>query len=123
MGMAPYGTPRYVDKVWQVVHQSSDGSFELDLDYFSFHHSTTRSYSDRIVGLFGPPRSPDTPPENQHYADVAASIQQVTEELVLGLVRAVHARTGSTALCMAGGVALNSVANGRILRETPIRQL
>ncbi|MEP6593319.1 MAG: carbamoyltransferase C-terminal domain-containing protein, partial [Acidobacteriota bacterium] len=61
--------------------------------------------------------------ENQHYADVAASIQVVTEDLVLGLARAAHRRTGLTALCMAGGVALNSVANGRILRETPITDL
>ncbi len=123
MGMAPYGTPRYVDKVWRLVHQASDGSFELDLDYFSFHHSTRRTFSERFVSLFGPPRTPETPFDNQEYADIAASIQRVTEELVLGLARAAHVRTGSTALCMAGGVALNSVANGRILRETPIREI
>jgi carbamoyltransferase len=123
MGMAPYGTPSYVDKIWQIVHQASDGSFELDLDYFAFHYSTRHTYSQRFLSLFGAPRTPDTPFDNQHYADIAASIQRVTEELVLGLVNAVHAKTGSTALCMAGGVALNSVANGRILRETPIRQL
>ena len=75
------------------------------------------------MSLFGPPRTPETPFDNQEYADIAASIQRVTEELVLGLASAAHARTGSTALCMAGGVALNSVANGRILRETPIREM
>ncbi len=146
MGMAPYGTPRYVDKVWRLVRTSADGSFELDLDYFSFHHSATRTYNDRFVALFGPPREPEKPfftpasgypsyfgavpgnlceleAENQHYADIAASIQAVTEELVLGLARAAHRRTGLSALCMAGGVALNSVANGRILRETPIADL
>jgi carbamoyltransferase len=123
MGMAPYGAPRYADKVWQVVHQASDGSFELDLDYFSFHYSTRNTFNERFVSLFGAPRPPETPFDNQHYADVAASIQAVTEELVLGLVRAIHAKTGSSTLCMAGGVALNCVANGRILRETPIREL
>lgn len=146
MGMAPYGVPRYVDKVWQLVRVSPDGSFELDLDYFSFHYSATKTFNDRFVALFGAPRQPETPfftaasgypsyfgpapgnfheleAENQHYADIAASIQVVTEELVLGLARAAHRRTGSTALCMAGGVALNSVANGRILRETPITDL
>jgi carbamoyltransferase len=146
MGMAPYGTPRYVDKVWKVVRQSHDGSFELDLDYFSFQHSTSRTYSDRFVQLFGTPRPPETPfftaasgypsyfgerpanfnaleAENQHYADIAASIQVVTEEIVLGLARAAQQKTGATALCLAGGVALNSVANGRVLRETPITDL
>jgi carbamoyltransferase len=146
MGMAPYGTPRYVDKVWRLVKAHADGSFELDLDYFSFHHSTTRSFTPRFVELFGPPRPPETPfftersgyppyfgprpgnfnalqSENQHYADIAASIQAVTEDLILGLARAAHAKTGCTTLCMAGGVALNSVANGRILRETPITDL
>jgi carbamoyltransferase len=146
MGMAPYGTPRFTDKVWKVVRQSSDGSFELDLDFFSFHYSTTRTFSDRFVDLFGAPRAPETPfftaasgypsyfgdrpanlgaleAENQRYADIAASIQAVTEELILGLAKSAHAKTGCTALCMAGGVALNSVANGRILRETPFREL
>ncbi len=146
MGMAPYGTPRYVDKVWRLVRTSPDGSFELDLDYFSFHYSATRTFNDRFMALFGPPREPEKPfftavsgypsyfgavpsnlreleAENQHYADIAASIQVVTEELVLGLARAAQRRTGATALCMAGGVALNSVANGRILRETPITDL
>jgi carbamoyltransferase len=146
MGMAPYGTPRYVDKVWNVVRQSADGSFELDLDYFEFQRSATTTYGSKFTALFGTPRAPETPfftagtgfpsyfgerpgnaseleAENQHYADVAASIQLVTEELLLGLVRAAHTRTGCTSLCMAGGVALNSVANGRILRETPITEL
>ena len=61
MGMAPYGTPRYADKVWSLVKQSQDGAFELDLDYFTFHHSTTRTYSDKFVALFGAPRAPETP--------------------------------------------------------------
>jgi carbamoyltransferase len=146
MGMAPYGVPRYVDRVLKTVKVHADGSFALDLDYFTFHYSATRTYSSKFEALFGAPRRPERPfftadteypsyfgappgnfgelaAENQHYADIAASIQAVTEDILLGLARAAHARTGSTRLCMAGGVALNSVANGRILRETPFTDL
>lgn len=146
MGMAPYGTPRYVDKVQQVVHQNDDGSIWLDPAYFSFHYSTSQSFTHKFVELFGEPRDPAVPfftnatsypsyygkrprnldemlQYNQRYADIAASIQRATEDIILGLVRQVHKETGLTKLCLAGGVALNSVANGRILRETPIEQL
>jgi carbamoyltransferase len=146
MGMAPFGKPRYVDKVRKLIRQESDGSFCLDMDYFTFHHSTDRSYNDRFVELFGPARDPASrfftlesgypsyfgpkPADyagearrNQEYADVAASIQAVTEEVVLALARQLHKETGLTRLCMAGGVALNSVANGRILRETPFEEI
>ena len=146
MGMAPYGEPRYMDKVWKVVQQNSDGSFSLDMDYFSFHHSTDRTYSRRFAALFGEARDSklqffteatgfpkyfgDQPSNykelcklNQHYADIAASIQKVTEELILGMAHNLHQQTGLKRLCMAGGVALNSVANTRILRETPFEEL
>ena len=146
MGMASYGQPRYVDKVWKMVHQNQDGSFALDMDYFSFHHSTDQTYSRKFSTLFGEPRPPKmlfftegtgfpryfgTPPANfkelsdqsQHYADIAASIQKVTEELLLGMARNLHKTTGLKKLCMAGGVALNSVANTRILNETPFEEL
>jgi carbamoyltransferase len=146
MGMAPYGQPRYVDKVWKLIQQNRDGSFALDMDYFSFHHSTDQTYSRKFVELFGDPRDTklnfftkgtgypkyfgDKPSNyeelcsvNQHYADIAASIQKVTEELLIGMARNVHAQTGLKNLCIAGGVGLNSVANSRILRETPFEQL
>jgi carbamoyltransferase len=146
MGMAPYGRPRYVDKVWQVVRLDGDGSFHLDLDYFTFHYSATRAFSPKFEALFGEPRRPELPfftadtdypsyygpkpgnfaelaAANQHYADIAASIQVVTEEILLALARAAHRESGSSRLCMAGGVALNSVANGRILRETPFKEI
>ena len=146
MGMAPYGVPRFVDKVWQLLEVAADGAFALNLDYFAFHYSATRTYSPRFEALFGPPRKPETPfftdtsgypsyfgekpanyaalaAENQHYADIAASIQVVTEELVIRMARTACARAGTTRLCMAGGVALNSVANGRLLRETPVTDL
>ncbi len=146
MGMAPYGRPRYVDDVWKLVRRGKGGAFELNLDYFSFHRSTTRTYSDRFERLFGPPRKPGVPfftetsgypsyfgprpadytaraAENQHYADVAASIQAVTEELVADMAREACRRAGTTRLCMAGGVALNSVANGRLLRDGVVSDL
>jgi carbamoyltransferase len=146
MGMAPFGQPRYVDKVWKLVDQEADGSFHLNMEYFSFHRSTSRTYSDKFVELFGPPRDPaalfftpssgypsyyGTKPgnydqlavQNQHYADVAASIQVVTEEMLIKMARHLHRETGLKHLCLAGGVALNSVANGRIFRETPFEEL
>ena len=146
MGMAPYGQPRYVDKVWKLIRQDPDGSFSLDMDYFSFHHSTDRTFNRRFVDLFGEPRPPKmlfftaesgfpsyfgAPPanydelckSNQHYADIAASIQKVTEEVLLGMARSIHKETGMKRLCIAGGVALNSVANSRILRETGFEEL
>lgn len=146
MGMAPYGQPRYVDKVWKLIRQHPDGSFSLDMDYFSFHHSTVRTFNRRFVQLFGEPRPPKmlfftaesgfpsyfgAPPANydelcklnQHYADIAASIQKVTEEVLLGMARGIHKETGVKRLCIAGGVGLNSVANTRILRETGFEEL
>ncbi|HUI41271.1 MAG TPA: carbamoyltransferase [Terriglobia bacterium] len=146
MGMAPYGQPRYLDKVWKVVRQNSDGSFALDMDYFCFHHSTDKTFSGRFVELFGEPRLPevhfftadtgypryfgDKPSNynelcriNQHYADIAASIQKVTEELVVGMAKNLQRLTGLKRLCIAGGVGLNSVANTRVLRETGFEQI
>jgi len=124
MGMAPFGIPRYVDKVHKVVRTHRDGSFELDMDYFSFHYSTHRTFSRKFEALFGSPRRPradfsgELTREDQHYADIAASIQAVTEEILLAMATTLQRETGLRRLCLAGGVALNSVANGRIVRET-----
>ena len=124
MGMAAYGQPRYVDRVHRLIDVASDGSFSLDMDYFSFHRSTRRMYSDRFVKLFGEPRPPSlSATVDPYYADVAASIQAVTEDVLLKMANGLHRETGLTRLCMAGGVALNSVANGRILRETPFEEV
>ena len=146
MGMAPYGEPRYVDKVYKLIDKNGDGSFRLNMEYFAFHYSTKASYTHRFVDLFGEPRASDLlfftkesgfpsyfgeqPANyeelcrtNQHYADVAASVQRVTEEILLDMANHLHRQTGLKKLCMAGGVALNSVANGRILRETPFEDL
>jgi len=146
MGMAPYGKPRYVEKVHRLLKIGADGSLWLDTDYFAFHRSPTRAFNRKFEALFGPPRAPQshffTPTSgypayfgprpadfdaeaarNQYYADVAASIQAVTEEVLLTMARAAYAETGLPRLVLAGGVALNSVANSRILRETPIEEL
>jgi carbamoyltransferase len=146
MGMAPFGTPRYVDKVWKLINQERDGSFTLNMEYFSFHHSTHATYTHRFLDLFGPARDPgahfftptsDYPSyfgpkpadydtlarDNQRYADIAASIQRVTEDVLLTMANHLQRETGLTRLCMAGGVALNSVANGRILRETAFEEI
>ena len=124
MGMAAYGEPRYVDKVYRLIDVASDGSFSLDMDYFAFHRSTHRMFSDRFVKLFGEPRPPGLSDSvDPFYADVAASIQAVTEEVLLKMAEGLYKETGLTRLCLAGGVALNSVANGRILRETPFEEL
>ncbi|GIW43743.1 MAG: carbamoyltransferase [Candidatus Binatia bacterium] len=146
MGMAPYGEPKYVDKVYKLVRLDPDGGFWLDMSYFSFHHSSTQTFNQKFVDLFGEPRDPswhfftersgypsyfepkpsnyrEMAERNQYYADVAASIQKVTEDIVLTMVRELHRQTGLDRLCLAGGVALNSVANGRIIRETPIKEV
>ncbi|MEJ5199988.1 MAG: carbamoyltransferase [Anaerolineae bacterium] len=140
MGMAPYGQPRYMDKLEKIVKLYDDGSLWLNMDYFSYHHSLNQTYNRRFVDLFGPPREPEAPfftrttgddirgrerlaDQNQYYADVAASIQRLTEEAMLRMARTAHRQTGARNLVMAGGVALNSVANGRIMREGPFEQV
>jgi carbamoyltransferase len=143
MGMAPYGTPRYLEELRQVAHVDADGGLYLDMRYFDFHHSTHRSYSQKFLDLFGPARRPEAPfytlqthprrdhpgwdeaaaRENQRYADLAASIQRFTEEVMLQMARCAHRLTGERNLVMAGGVALNSVANGRIVREGPFEDV
>jgi len=143
MGMAPYGKPNYMDDVYKVVNVDNDGGITLNMDYFSFHHSTQHTFNRKFADLFGPPRRPEsefftesTHPQkdhrdwndavaaqNQKYADIAASIQRVTEEIILKMANYAHQQTGSKNLVMAGGVALNSVANGRVMREGPFENV
>jgi carbamoyltransferase len=129
MGMAPYGQPRFVDELSRVLKTYEDGSFWLDLDYFSFHYSARKAYTDKVAELLGTgPRKRDeafVPGEerSQRYADIAKSVQEVTERAIVNLARAAHRHTGETNLCFAGGVALNAMANRRILDETEIEQL
>lgn len=140
MGMAPYGHPLYLDRLKQMLTIHDDGSFHLNMDYFSYHYSPERTFNDRFVDLWGKPRIHDAEffcettghdlagreaiaKRNQYYADVAASIQRLTEEMLLKMVNHLHEQTGLDHLVMAGGVGLNSVANGRIMRESPFEQV
>jgi carbamoyltransferase len=117
MGLAPYGEPKFAEAIRRnLIEIKPDGSFRLNLDYFNFLSGTTMT-NERFHHLFGgPPRGPDDKIERRHM-DVARSIQLVTEEILLLLARHAREATGSANLCMAGGVALNCVANGRILKE------
>jgi carbamoyltransferase len=122
MGLAPYGEPRYVDRVRRLVSSLDGGRFELDLRYFDFIRGR-RMYSEALCDLFGaPPRARGGEITRLHQ-DVARSLQVVLEEILLEKARWLHDKTGSDNLCMAGGVALNCVANARILREGPFERL
>ena len=119
MGLAPYGTPRYVDLILdKLIDLRDDGSFQMDMSYFNYCQGLTMT-NDKFHRLFGsPPRKPDSRITELHM-DVAASIQKVMERIMLQMARFVHAQTGMRNLCLAGGVALNCVGNGRVLREGP----
>lgn len=147
MGMAPYGKPQYVDQIYEhLVKVADDGSFRLNMDYFSYHYSEEKTFNEKFERLFGPPRPREMNfftsntryptyfgekpsdyerlcQKNEHYADIAASIQRVTEEILLKAAMSLHKETGLSKLCIAGGVGLNSVANGRILMETPFDEI
>ncbi len=117
MGLAPYGTPKYVNQIKQnLIDIKNDGTFKLDISYFKYHRGF-RMTSRKFHKLFGnPPRTAETE-LTQFHMDLAASIQVVTEEVVIKLARSLNKETGMKKLCMAGGVALNCVANGKLIRE------
>ena len=117
MGLAPYGEPRYAGLIYaHLIDVKEDGSFRLDQSYFDYCTGLTMT-NGKFADLFGgPPRSPDQPLTQKHM-DLAASIQKVTDEVMLRLTRAIAKETGQRNLCLAGGVALNCVANGKILRD------
>jgi carbamoyltransferase len=123
MGLAPYGQPRYVDLILEnLIDLKDDGSLRMDLSYFNYCQGLTMT-SPKMDQLFGrPPRRPESKLTQQDM-DIAASVQHVTEEVVLKISRHVHHVTGLGNLCMAGGVALNCVANGRVLREGPFERI
>jgi carbamoyltransferase len=123
MGAAPYGKPRYADKILEhLVDLREDGSFKLDMKYFAYDYGLTMT-NRRFEELFEHPRRPSESAMEEFHWDMGASIQWVTEEIMLRIVRELHERTGAKNLCMAGGVALNCVANGRIIREGPFENL
>jgi carbamoyltransferase len=123
MGLAPYGKPNYVKAIYDnLIDLKEDGTFRLKIDYFNYCTGLTMT-NGKFDDLFGgPPRKPETL-LTQRDMDLARSIQEVTEEVMLRLVRSLHRETGAENLCLAGGVALNCVGNGRILRESPYKGL
>lgn len=134
MGMAPYGEPKYTDALRKIVHLKSDGTFRLDLSYFRRGTKGVISYGDdhlpvvapmfskKMEEEFGPLRNGDEP-LSQHHKDMAASVQRMTELIIFHLLHHLHKKTGATAVCIAGGVAQNSVANGKITRNTPFKEV
>lgn len=128
MGLASYGKPTMADAVRRLIPRTADGAFRLDLGYFDFHTTAKRSFSDKFVELFGPPRNRYEPidlatEEGRRFADCAASVQLVLEDILVDLARDLHERTRLPDLCLGGGVALNGVANARILRESGFERL
>ncbi|MFT7479518.1 MAG: carbamoyltransferase, partial [Gammaproteobacteria bacterium] len=122
MGMHPYGKPVYVDKIYEILDVAEDGSLWHNMKYFAYHYSTNDTLTPAFEEHFGRPRR-DPKLQDQsldpYYCDMAASIQKVTEEILLKMVNHLHEITGAKALCLAGGVALNSVANYKIMRDGP----
>jgi carbamoyltransferase len=122
MGLAPYGEPKYVEKMRKLIDIKDDGSFRLDMRYFNYPAGLTMTNA-RLHELFdGPPRKPESK-LTQKEMDIAASLQVITEEIMMKIARHIHKTTGMRYLCLAGGVALNCVANGRILREGPFDEI
>lgn len=134
MGLAPYGKPRFLDQFREIVTTEKDGRFKLNLDYF-LHHSdgvemtwdegsptVGRIFSDKFIESFGPAREKGGP-MSSHQEDVAASLQARLEEVSFHILKHLHQQTGSDRLCLSGGVAFNSVMNGKILLHTPFKQI
>ena len=133
MGLSSFGEPKYVDKIYEVVKINSDGSLKVNMKYFSYHYSTKYSFNRNFIKLFGRPRVPESKlifsdtniedSESRRFADIAASIQKVTEDMVIKAANHLYRKTKLKKLCMAGGVALNCVANYKILKETPFEDI
>lgn len=125
MGLAPYGKPVFVNNIKKMILQSTDGSFNLDMSYFNFHLSDKSGFNQKFVDLLGV--APVDPKESdkvvQVYADIAASAQVVLEDALLVIAKHVYRETGEENLCYAGGVALNGVANTRILKEAGFKNI
>ena len=123
MGLAPYGEPKYVDLIYkELIDLREDGSFRLNQKYFNYLTGLTMTNGefDKLIG--GPPRQPESK-LTQREMDLARSVQEVCEEIMLRMARTAHRKTGAENLCLAGGVALNCVGNGRLLREGPFKRI
>jgi len=123
MGLAPYGEPKFVKEIYEhLIQVNDDGSYKLNMEYFSYMDGLVMT-NDKFAGLFGGPARKAESDISQREMDLARSIQVVTEEIVLKMAKHLHKITGEKNLCMAGGVALNCVANGRLLREGPFENV
>ena len=134
MGLAPYGKPAHVDQIRQLVHLDRGGQFRLALDYFrhwtgevsmnweSGEPTVPDVYTDKLIELLGPARRHDEPVTGRH-EDLAASVQRVFEQAAFHVLRGAHDQVGSDSLCLAGGCAMNSVANGKIRQQTPFKSV
>lgn len=116
MGLAPYGIPKYVDEIYKIISIAQDGSFKLNLDYFEYHYSLKKVYAKKFEEIFGK-KNNKSESVVKYYADIAASIQKVLEQTLIDIAKYVQKKTGSENLSYAGGVALNSVANWKILKS------
>jgi carbamoyltransferase len=126
MGMHPYGKPRFVDKIYEIIDVAEDGSLWHDMRYFAYHYSRDNTLENAFGEHFGrPARDPKEGDKSldPYYCDMAASIQVVTEQVLMKMITYLHKVTGSKNLCLAGGVALNSVANYKLLREGPFEDV
>jgi carbamoyltransferase len=128
MGLAAYGQPSMVDAVRRLIQPTRDGAFKLDLRYFDFHTTAEHSYSPQFVELFGRPRDMYEPIDRdssngRRFADCAASVQRVLEDTLVEIAQALHEETRLPDLCLGGGVALNGLANARILAESGFERL
>ncbi|MGD9015686.1 MAG: carbamoyltransferase N-terminal domain-containing protein [Candidatus Omnitrophota bacterium] len=143
MGMNAFGEPKYVDRIYKLIRVNQDGSFRLNMKYFSYHYHRKRSFNKHFEKLFGKPRKfnsrfvtgktslydyADVPTKdeiesNQYYADIAASIQKVTEDILIKIGNYLYHKTRLKKLCLSGGVALNCVANSRLLKETQFDEI
>lgn len=123
MGLASYGKPCYYDKIKSIVEIYPDGSFKLDLDYFSYMYDDTRMYSEKFIETFGEPRVPESEISQDHM-DLAASVQKLTEEILVKLGNSLYELVGGNEnVCLAGGVSLNSVANWKFIQQTPFKNI
>ena len=127
MGLAAYGTPKYQKEIESLIHFSSDGSFELDISAFRYPFDPDKSFGKKIISLLGEPRDPKHTVQystnNHHHADIAASLQIVLEQGVITLANTLYEHHPSKNLCLAGGVALNVVANTKILQQSPFENI
>ena len=123
MGLAPYGTPKYLDKFHEVVDVKDDGSIRFDLRYFAHTHSTERTFTHKWEELFGQPMRPVESPLTDFHHDIASSGQKIVEEIMVKMATHVQRQTKQTKVCLAGGVGLNCVANWRILQESGFKEI